>query len=113
MPFNVIAVAAAAKGKYLLLGLGLAVSIPVVIAGSALFLAIIERFPIVIWGGGALLGWIAGGLLPDDPVVASRLSAEMADRLEVMCGIAGAIIVVSVGWYLVRSSRLREVEEDV
>jgi len=59
---NVIAVAAAAKGNYLLLGLGLAVSIP--IAGSALFLAILERFPVVVWGGGALLGWIAGGLLP-------------------------------------------------
>src|SRR5471030_2107672 len=73
---NVIAVAAAAKGNYLLLGLGLAVSIPVVIAGSALFLAIIERFPIVVWGGGALLGWIAGGLLPDDPMVAQYFSAE-------------------------------------
>src|SRR3954466_14399725 len=70
---NVIAVAAAAKGNYFLLGLGLAVSIPVVIAGSALFLAIIERFPIVVWGGGALLGWIAGGLLPDDPAVAQYL----------------------------------------
>jgi YjbE family integral membrane protein len=57
---NVIAVAAAAKGDYVLLGLGLAVSIPVVIAGSALFLAIVERFPIVVWTDGALLGWIAG-----------------------------------------------------
>ena len=71
---NVIAVAAAARGNYLLLGLGLAVSIPVVIAGSALFLAIIERFPIVVWGGGALLGWIAGGLLPEDPIIAEHFS---------------------------------------
>ena len=71
---NVIAVAAAAKGNYVLLGLGLAVSIPVVIAGSALFLAIIERFPIVVWGGGALLGWIAGGLLPEDPIIAEHFS---------------------------------------
>lgn len=110
---NVIAVAAAAKGNYLLLGLGLAVSIPVVIAGSALFLAIIERFPVVIWGGGALLGWIAGGLLPDDPVVASRFSADMIDKVETLSGIVGAILVVSVGWYLVRSSRLREAEGDV
>ena len=76
---NVIAVAAAAKGNYLLLGLGLAVSIPVVIAGSALFLAIIERFPLVVWGGGALLGWIAGGLLPDDPMVAQICSRQLAD----------------------------------
>jgi len=71
---NVIAVAAAAKGNYLLLGLGLAVSIPVVIAGSALFLAILERFPWVVWGGGALLGWIAGGLLPDDPIIAQYIA---------------------------------------
>jgi YjbE family integral membrane protein len=110
---NVIAVAAAAKGNYLLLGLGLAVSIPVVIAGSALFLAIIERFPIVIWGGGALLGWIAGGLLPDDPAVAAYIPESLADRFDVACGIAGAIIVVSVGRYLVRSTRLREEQADV
>src|SRR5207244_4409229 len=44
-------------------------SIPIVIAGSALFLAILERFPRVVWAGGALLGWIAGGLLPDDPII--------------------------------------------
>jgi YjbE family integral membrane protein len=107
---NVIAVAAAAKGNYLLLGLGLAVSIPVVIAGSALFLAIIERFPVVVWGGGALLGWIAGGLLPEDPIIAEHFSEATAETLEVVCGIAGAIIVVLVGAYMVKSSRLREEE---
>jgi predicted tellurium resistance membrane protein TerC len=110
---NVIAVAAAAKGNYLLLGLGLAVSIPVVIAGSALFLAIIERFPIVIWGGGALLGWIAGGLLPDDPAVAAYIPASLAEKLDVACGLIGAIIVVSVGFYLVRSTKLRAERADV
>jgi YjbE family integral membrane protein len=105
---NVIAVAAAAKGNYVLLGLGLAVSIPVVIAGSALFLAIIERFPIVVWGGGALLGWIAGGLLPEDPIIAEHFSEATAETLEVVCGVAGAIIVVLVGLYLVKSRRVRE-----
>jgi YjbE family integral membrane protein len=105
---NVIAVAAAAKGNYFLLGLGLAVSIPVVIAGSALFLAIIERFPIVVWGGGALLGWIAGGLLPEDPAVAQYFSESTAETLDIVCGIAGAIFVVLMGLYLVKSRRLRE-----
>jgi len=71
---NVIAVAAAAKGNYLLLGLGLAISITVVIAGSALFLALLNRFPWVVWAGGALLGWIAGNLLPDDPIVAQFIA---------------------------------------
>jgi predicted tellurium resistance membrane protein TerC len=110
---NVIAVAAAAHGNNLLLAHGLAVSIPVVIAGSALFLAIIERFPIVVWGGGALLGWIAGGLLPDDPVVADRLTPGAANAIDAACGILGAIIVVAVGLYLVRSAKLREAKEDV
>ncbi len=71
---NVIAVAAAAKGNYLLLGLGLAISIPVVIAGSALFLALLERFPWVVWAGGALLGWIAGGLLPEDAFIGQYIA---------------------------------------
>jgi YjbE family integral membrane protein len=109
---NVIAVAAAAKGNYFLLGLGLAVSIPVVIAGSALFLAIIERFPVVVWAGGALLGWIAGGLLPDDPAVASYLPGTAVsiwgfeiEPVEVICGILGAIFVVLMGLYLQRSNR--------
>jgi YjbE family integral membrane protein len=71
---NVIAVAAAANGNYVLLALGLAISIPVVIAGSALFLAILERFPWVVWAGGALLGWIAGSLLPDDAFIAQYIA---------------------------------------
>jgi YjbE family integral membrane protein len=129
---NVIAVAAAAKGNYVLLGLGLAVSIPIVIAGSALFLAILERFPVVVWGGGALLGWIAGGLLPDDPVVApyvagtTQIAFDTAytwfgssghlkwefdvEIAQAICGILGAIIVVGVGLYLVRSHRVPEAE---
>jgi len=104
---NVIAVAAAAKGNYLLLGLGLAVSIPVVIAGSALFLLVIERFPIVVWGGGALLGWIAGGLLPEDPALMQYIPHEMGETLETVCGIVGAILVVATGLYMVRSNRLQ------
>ena len=150
---NVIAVAAAAKGNYLLLGLGLTISIPVVIAGSALFLALLERFPWIVWAGGALLGWVAGGLLPDDAVVsqyiariygmpvtpsiwpdakaiseflseATKMSLETdyswlgsAGRLmfefemepiALICGILGAIFVVLMGLYLVRSNRLAE-----
>jgi YjbE family integral membrane protein len=111
---NVIAVAAAAKGNYILLGLGLAISIPVVIAGSALFLAIIERFPLVVWGGGALLGWIAGGLLPEDPAIAQYISNPETsigglevEPISIICGILGAIFVVLMGLYLQRSNRMR------
>jgi YjbE family integral membrane protein len=107
---NVIAVAAAAKGNYFLLGLGLAVSIPVVIAGSALFLAIIERFPIVVWGGGALLGWIAGSLLPEDPAVLQFLPGN-PEFFETLFGILGAAFVIAMGLFLAaRSNRTRMAE---
>ena len=66
---NVVAVAALANGRYVLLGLGLVISIPIVIAGSALVLALLVRVPMLIWAGAAILGWVAGGLLATDPVV--------------------------------------------
>ena len=63
------------KRSHILLALGLAGSLPVGIAGSALFLKLLERFPIVIWLGGALLGSIAGGLIPEDPAVQKYLAS--------------------------------------
>jgi YjbE family integral membrane protein len=72
---NVVALAAIANGQYVLLGLGLMVSIPIVIGGSALVLALIERFPIVVWLGAAVLGWVAGGLLATDPMVQAYLGS--------------------------------------
>jgi YjbE family integral membrane protein len=72
---NAVAVAAIANGRYVLLGLGLAISIPIVVAGSAIVLVLIERFPIIVWAGGAVLGWVAGELFVSDPVIGSRLNA--------------------------------------
>ncbi len=72
---NAVAVAAIANGRYLLLGLGLAISIPIVVAGSAIVLALIERFPIIVWLGGAMLGWVAGALFVSDPEVGPRVQA--------------------------------------
>jgi YjbE family integral membrane protein len=70
---NALAIAAIANGRFLLLALGLAISIPIVFAGSAIVLALIGRFPIIVWAGGAVLGWVAGELLASDPVIASHL----------------------------------------
>jgi YjbE family integral membrane protein len=66
---NVIAVAAAANGQLSLLILGLAVSIPMIIAGAALIMMVLDRFPILIWLGALLLGWIAGDVMATDPAV--------------------------------------------
>ena len=66
---NVIAVAAVANGQLLLLILGLAISIPMIVAGAALIMMVLDRFPILIWLGAILLGWIAGDVIESDPVV--------------------------------------------
>ena len=70
---NVIAVAAAANGQLSLLVLGLAISIPMIIAGAALIMALLTRLPILVWAGAALLGWIAGEVIATDPAVAPVL----------------------------------------
>ena len=67
---NIIAIAAVARGNLALLVTGLAVSIPIILAGAALFMALLDRFPILVWAGAALLGWVAGDIMAVDPAVA-------------------------------------------
>jgi YjbE family integral membrane protein len=70
---NVIAVAAAANGSLVLMMLGLAISIPMIVAGAALIMALLDRLPALIWLGAALLGWIAGEVIATAPGVAPWL----------------------------------------
>jgi YjbE family integral membrane protein len=131
---NVIAVAAAANGQLPLLILGLAVSIPIIIAGAALIMMVLDRFPILVWLGATLLGWIAGEVIATDPAVqpllkplldgqiAFNLDATSAvfgvsphfsvdgDLVEYIASILGAIIVLTVGsiW---RKRKLHQLEK--
>ena len=72
---NVLAIAAASHGNVWLFVFGLALTIPLIVAGSGIVLALIQRFPIVVWAGAALLGWIAGDMLVNDPVILKQLAA--------------------------------------
>jgi YjbE family integral membrane protein len=103
---NVIAVAAVAKGQYVLLTIGLAVSIPMVIAGSAIILALLERFPILVWGGAAILGWVAGEIFASDPIVQDAFSEFSPHAIEVAAQILGAAFVVVSGYIWRRRHRL-------
>ena len=103
---NVIAVAAAAHGDIPLLVIGLATSIPLVIFGSTLLLKVIDKFPIIIWAGAALLGFIAGEILVEDPALTTYMQqlassiGVVVDSLPWLVGIVGAIIVLVVGYLL-------------
>jgi YjbE family integral membrane protein len=92
---NVIGVAGAAKGNMALLVFGLVVSIPLVVVGSKIILRLIERFPLVIVAGGALLGWIAGELIATDPAAAQFMKG-LPSWAHYAFSVAGAIIVVAV-----------------
>jgi YjbE family integral membrane protein len=130
---NVIAVAAAANGELQLLVLGLAISIPIIIAGAALIMMVLDRLPILVWLGAILLGWIAGDVIATDPAVqpflhrlldgkiALELDATSAvfgvaphfsmdgDLVEYIASVLGAIVVLVVGsiW---RRRRLRHIK---
>jgi predicted tellurium resistance membrane protein TerC len=95
---NVIAVAAVAKGDYVLLTLGLVVSIPIVIAGSAIILALLERFPILVWGGAGVLGWVAGEIFASDSVVLNFFSGYAAEHVELVAQIVAAVFVLGCGY---------------
>jgi YjbE family integral membrane protein len=103
---NVLAIAAAAKGDQMLVILGLLISIPLVVFGSTLIVGLLNRFPILVWAGGALLGWIAGELIAQEPVLREQLSQlawsislEMPTLVKVF-EVAGAALVVLIGWLI-------------
>jgi YjbE family integral membrane protein len=105
---NVIAIAAAAKGSVLLLVIGLAISMPLVIFGSALILKILNRMPILIWAGGALLGYIAGEVMVTDPAVEDRLHGF--EWLHLGAPLAGAVLTVLLAMTITRVKARRERE---
>jgi YjbE family integral membrane protein len=94
---NVLAVAAAAKDSVTLLVLGLGISIPLIIFGSTLLLKLMERFPIIITLGGALLGYLAGEMLVTDPAVATWMGGPLPHSVATIAGAIGAVAVVGIG----------------
>lgn len=99
---NVVAVAAIADGNWWLLAFGLAISIPLIVAGSSLVMALIDRFPLLVWAGAALLGWVAGDMLLGDVAVIERIGAETTEHLHRFISAAGAVLVVAVAFGLRR-----------
>src|SRR3954468_21557600 len=112
---NVIAIAAAAKSaaaqvafvhaaaiKSTLIIIGLATSVPLIVAGSAILMALLERFRILVWAGGALLGWVAGDILITDPALVGWIGEPTVHVLHPWAGRLGALIVVGLGLALLR-----------
>ena len=106
---NVIAVAAAARDSVFLLIFGLALSIPLMVWASQIILRLMDRYPVIILGGGALLGWIALSMAITDPVVMPAL-APYEQWLSWIAPSCGALIVIATGKW-VTARRLAPSEE--
>jgi YjbE family integral membrane protein len=115
---NVIAIAAAAETaaarvdiahalaiKTILIIFGLATSIPLIIAGSALLMALLDRYPVMVWAGAGLLGWVAGDIMIKDNALLNWFSASLLQTLHIWAALAGAAFVVGLGYLLVRKKR--------
>jgi YjbE family integral membrane protein len=101
---NVIAVAAVAKDSAVLLTLGLVISIPLVVFGATLLLKLMERYPIIIALGAAVLGWTAGEMIVTDPAIATWIN-DHAAWLHWTAPIFGAVLVVALGkWIATRGA---------
>jgi YjbE family integral membrane protein len=103
---NVIAVAAAAKGSITLLVLGLIISIPLVVYGATMLMKLMERYPVIITLGAAILGWTAGEMAVTDPAIVEWIKANAAwlDTYYV-APVVGAVLVVVVGKWLAGRKR--------
>jgi len=118
---NVIAIAASAENaaervdvahamgmKAALIVFGLATSVPLIIAGSAILMAILQRYPILVWAGGGLLGWVAGDIIAKDGALESWFSPAVLIQLHYWAAGAGAVFVIGLGYLLVRSRHTAE-----
>ena len=68
------------------------------IAGSAIILALLERFPILVWGGAGILGWVAGDIMASDPIVLGLFDNFSPEQVELTAQILGAALVVGWGY---------------
>ncbi|GJD55778.1 TerC family protein [Methylobacterium dankookense] len=114
---NVVAVAGAARGHDELFVIGLALSVPLLVLGASLITRLIERFPVLIWFGGGLLGWVAGEMIATDRLVqqhvAEALPAALQGGLHLGSAALGALLVVGIGALIRRRSTRAVAREQV
>lgn len=91
---NVLAIAAVAKGSLMLIGFGLAVSVPIVMFGAGALMQVLDRFPLLVWAGAGLLGWVAGDMAASDPAWKDYVSLDPALLEHVLPGLGLAMVVL-------------------
>ena len=94
---NILAVAGTSKGSLPLLIFGLGLSIPFVVLSSNLLSTIMDKYPIIVWIGAAILGRVGAEMIVTDPIIHANLHPSLS--VEITAQVAGALLVVAAGWY--------------
>jgi hypothetical protein len=120
---NVVAIVGASHGNNWLFVFGLLLTIPLIIFGATMLMTVIERYPLFVWAGAALLGWIAGEMFLSDPIVLrtlaerapsfvqpyptdpTSLGLRVTGALHYGGALAGAALVLAIGLLLDRRSK--------
>ncbi len=92
---NTLAIAAIANGNYVLLTIGLVMSVPLIIYGSQLIIKIMERYPVIVYAGAALIAWTAGEMINHD----EALKEHIPTIVEHLLPPAITLAVLFVGWW--------------
>lgn len=107
---NVLAVAAAAHGDLTLVVFGIALSLPIVVWGSGLLAALMNRFVWIIWLGGGILGYVAGEMILKERHL-ERLM-DPANPAHDLLPILPAVIIVALGWWFSIQNGRKKVPEN-
>lgn len=113
---NMLAVAGASHGNLFLLLFGLGLSIPFIVFTSNLLSMLMDKYPIIIYIGAAILGKVGGEMIITDPVVMNMLNPGKVVQYSVE--IAFAIGVIAVGklwmkWKISREEKKEHVHEKI
>jgi YjbE family integral membrane protein len=106
---NVVAIAAIAGENYALFIFGLVLSIPLIVVGASLITGLITRFPIFVWAGAALLGWIGGEMIAGDHAALMTLGISLPRASETLAALAGTVLVVAVGYMIRRRAEATKI----
>jgi len=109
---NVLAVAGAAHGNLFLVLFGLALSIPLIMWGSRLVASILNKFPWLVYVGSGILGYTAGDLIVDDPLLKKHVFQGL-ELVDMILPIALAVLVMFVGYFLKKKLEAKANEKPV
>ncbi len=104
---NVLGVAGAAHGSFDLVVIGLLISVPIVVFGSSVVLKLVERFPIIIQLGSAVLALTAAKMIVSEPMLSDFFGGDRAWARWAVYAVA-VVGVLAAGWWANQRPRVQQ-----